>query len=306
MADFRGRAGRTAWSRIGVGIGIGVALGLPLSASIARSAQENASTVTRIRTDAISSAEFESHAAIDPKTGDFWFVRSAKDFTGWRIMVSRCAQSRHMAPVASPFAGSGIEADPGFSADGRFLYYISTRASGSTKSRDLDIWRVDRQAGLEWAAPERLPTPVNSGESEWFPRPNSDGWLYFGSNRAGGYGGNDIWRARQDPVSRWTVENAGSSINSAEDEYEALPSPDGRIMIIEASSGYYISRFDQGVWSRRERAGPKINANGSEIGALFSPSGKSILFARDTGEPASGEFFLWRFGGSEDWPQMCR
>jgi len=40
----------------------------------------------------ISSAQFESHAAFDPRTGDFHFVRSSPQFTGWRIFVSQCGR----------------------------------------------------------------------------------------------------------------------------------------------------------------------------------------------------------------------
>lgn len=38
----------------------------------------------------ISSNQFESHAAFDPRTGDLYFVRSSPQFTGWRILVSHC------------------------------------------------------------------------------------------------------------------------------------------------------------------------------------------------------------------------
>ena len=31
----------------------------------------------------ISSPQFESHPAFDPRTGDFYFVRSSPQFTGW-------------------------------------------------------------------------------------------------------------------------------------------------------------------------------------------------------------------------------
>ena len=36
----------------------------------------------------ISSPQFESHAAFDPRTGDLYFVRSSPQFTGWRILVN--------------------------------------------------------------------------------------------------------------------------------------------------------------------------------------------------------------------------
>ena len=38
----------------------------------------------------VSSPKFESHPAFDPWTGDLYFVRSKPDFTGWRILTSRC------------------------------------------------------------------------------------------------------------------------------------------------------------------------------------------------------------------------
>ena len=33
----------------------------------------------------ISSPRFESHPAFDPRTGDFYFVRSSPEFRGWRV-----------------------------------------------------------------------------------------------------------------------------------------------------------------------------------------------------------------------------
>jgi len=35
------------------------------------------------------------------------------------------------------------------------------------------------------------------------------------------------------------------------------------------------------------------------------PGGHSLMFARDTGEPLSGEFFIWRLEGREPWPRAC-
>lgn len=253
----------------------------------------------------VSSDLFESHSAFDPLTGDLYFVRSSKSFSGWRIFYSHCNGTRWSDPLPAPFAGAGVEADPWFTPDGRSVYFISTRATGSTKSKDLDIWRADRTRDGHWEKPVRLPEPVNSGEAEWFPRPAPDGWLYFGSNRQGGFGKNDIWRARETSPGQWQVENAGPALNTAGNEYEALPSPDGQWLLLNADGGYYTSRKGADGWQPRSRLGPEINVNGSEIGALFSPSGKSLLFARDTGEPKSGEFFVWHIEGNEAWPPTC-
>ncbi|NUO72698.1 MAG: hypothetical protein HOQ10_08290, partial [Frateuria sp.] len=75
---------------------------------------------------AISTPLFESHGAFDPVTGDFYFVRSSRDFRGWRIMVSHCGPTGWDTPVDASFAGDGVEADPFVTPDGQWLYFIST------------------------------------------------------------------------------------------------------------------------------------------------------------------------------------
>ncbi|MGH7622098.1 MAG: TolB family protein [Gemmatimonadaceae bacterium] len=262
-------------------------------------------TVTPWTPAGISSPLFESHAAFDSRTGDLMFVRSSKDFSGWHLLLSHCGTSGWTAPTPPSFAAAGLEADPFFTADGKSLYYISTRATGSMNSRDFDIWRMDRGDDGSWGKPERLPEPVNSSGAEWFPRLAVDGWLYFGSDRAGGMGKTDIWRARMNNDHKWVVENLGASINTDRDEYEPLPSPDGNELIVQAGDSMYESMRTSAGWSPRKALGPELNVNGTEIGALFSPSGKSMLFSRDTKGDKSGEFFVWHREGSEDWPPAC-
>lgn len=261
----------------------------------------------------IASPRFESHPAFDPRNGDLYFVRSNPDFSGWRIFMSHCGTQGWSEPVEPSFVGDGVEADPWFAADGRSLYFISSRSLdgkpplAGAKRKDLDLWRVDRDAKGHWGRPQRLPDPVNSPGAEWFPRPASDGWLYFGStNRPGGLGMTDIWRARQDKRGGWTVENLGPSINTSGDEYEPLVSADGKRMVLMAGDGLYESRRTATGWAPRIKLGPDINVNGSEIGALLSPDGHSMLFARDLKGDRSGELFLWRDGlGDRDWPPRC-
>jgi hypothetical protein len=253
----------------------------------------------------IASPLFESHAAFDPRTGDLLFVRSSKEFRGWRILASHCGARGWTEPRPADFAAPGLEADPFFTPDGRWLYFISTRKTGSSSSQDLDIWRIERDSAGKWGSPERLPEPVNSPGTEWFPRPAPDGWLYFGSNRPGGVGKTDIWRARMNAKGPWYVENAGPAINAPGNQYEALPSPDGERLIVESDAGYFESDRLGNGWSPRRRLGEGLNANGSEIGAVFSPSGRSLLFARDIKSNDSGEFFVWHPDGPEDWPLSC-
>lgn len=248
--------------------------------------------VVRLNLSQISSEMWESHPAIDPLTGDLWFVRSDSSFSGWRILVSRCKNGTLQPPVESPFAAAGIEADPYFSKSGTDFYYISSRNSGSKSSTDLDIWHVKRTPKGKWSEPEELPEPVNSKFAEWFPRPDSDGWLYFGSHRSGGVGKDDIWRARVNPDGKWTVENAGPVINTPDAEYEFLPSPDGKWALLATDKGLYRVDRGPGGWTHRSRLNNEINATGTEIGPMLLDAGGSFLFSRDAGDKKSGELFI--------------
>lgn len=240
----------------------------------------------------VASPMWESHSALDPKTGDLWLVRSDKNFSGWRIYTAVCKADQWSTPQPMPIAGNGLEADPWFTADGKTLWFISTRATGELKSAALDIWRAQRDASGKWQAPERLPAPVNSDSAEWFPRPASDGWLYFGSRRAGGLGKDDIWRARQATDGEWTIENAGAEMNTAGAEYEFQPAPDGQWGILATDKGLYRVVGAPGGWRRAEKFGPELNVNGTEIGPMIAPDGRSFVFSRNAGEDVSGEFFI--------------
>ncbi|MGZ5199780.1 MAG: TolB family protein [Telluria sp.] len=253
----------------------------------------------------ISSGQFESHPAFDPMTGDLYFVRSTPKFEGWRLKFSGCTRRGWSAPQAPGFAADALEADPWFADGGKTLYFISNRATDGIERKDLDIWKVARRPDGAWGTPERLPAPVNSSGQEWFPRIGPDGWLYFGSNRPGGHGKTDIWRAREDG-GQWKLENLGATVNSDIDEYEALPAPDGKSLIVMTSDGLFISQREGAGWGKRSRLPAEINVNGSEVGALFSPSGRSLLFARDLKGKLSGEFVVWHIDGNEAWPPQCR
>jgi Tol biopolymer transport system component len=263
-----------------------------------------APSVTQWAPANISSAQFESHPAFDPLTGDLYFVRSAPDFTGWRIYVAHCGDGDWQKPAEVPFAGDGVEADPWFTADGRTLYFISTRSTDGEHHDDLDLWKVTRDQSNEWGVPQRLPAPLNSRGREWFPRIGADGWLWFGSNRDGG-AKTDIWRAREDSPGKWTVLNAGAAINGDSDDFEAELSADGKHLVIMTNEAFYASTRAGREWSQRVKLPGLVNQNAGEVGPLLSPTGRSMLFARDTRGPLSGELFLWRAGGSENWPPAC-
>lgn len=299
-ARFRGR------TRLLRAFAIQLLVALALSAPFPRivlSASFHGSLVVPWQPGRISSPMFESHAAFDPIASDFYFVRSTPDFTGWRLLVSSCGPNGWSEPAPPSFAGDGVEADPWFTLDGRSLYFISTRSTDGIKRDDLDIWSVDRAPSGEWGTPARLPAPVNSEGNEWFPRLAADGWLYFGSNRAGGRGKTDIWRARE-VGGTWTIENLGPSVNTTGDEYEAEIARNGNYMIIMTNEGLYESSRRGGAWIERRPPPAPVNDNGGAVGALLLSNG-NVLYSKESRSALSGEFYVWRRAAADNGVRSC-
>jgi Tol biopolymer transport system component len=94
---------------------------------------------------------------------------------------------------------SGAECARWLSADGNTLLFISWRDGGQG---ECDLWTTTRTAGV-WGAPVNLGANVNTAANEWGAsfRCNNGavgGIIYYGSGRAGGYGGMDLWQATDD------------------------------------------------------------------------------------------------------------
>lgn len=250
----------------------------------------------------LSSPAFESHPAISPDAREVLFVRSEPNFTKWRLMWSVCRSGKWQPPVSLPFAAAdAAEADPFYAPDGR-VYFISTRRAPDKPRDDLDIWSVERtQTG--WSEPIRLPAPINSEGAEWFPRVTADGALYFGSDRAGGHGATDIYRATR-ADGQWSVQNLGAPVSTAGDEYEFEIARDGNFAILMADRGqggrlYRTERTASG-WS------PVALMEGRQfqVGPLLSPDGSALLFAQ--GVPnLSGEIMRLALRDATSWPPRC-
>jgi hypothetical protein len=280
-----------------------IALGLIVPAAAIVIAASGTAVPVHLSIEGVSSDQFESHPAFDPVTGDLYFVRSSPGFAGWKILRKPCGADGLGPAEPFRFGSDGVEADPFFTADGRRLYFISSRADPPAKTgEDLDIWYVERRRRGGWGRPARLPAPVNSPAEEWFPRIGPGGALYFGSGRPGGRGQTDIYVARRNGGA-WTVANMGGEISTDDDDYEFEPSPDGRVAVL--MSGGQLYRFDRTGpgWGPRKPLLP--GAEGFHVGPLLSPSGRTLVYAHGKAGLA-GELFRLDLGaGREEWPPSC-
>jgi Tol biopolymer transport system component len=235
----------------------------------------------------ISTEGFETHPAFTPDGRTLYFVKSTPSFTDWKIYVSRYADGRWSVPEVAPFSGKYRDADPFVTADGSLLYFISDRPVDGRPHEDMDIWVMKRASDGSWGPPENLGAPVNSEGSEWLPRPAANGTLYFGSDRPGGHGRTDLYRARRAGDRFAPVENLGPAINSGADEYEPCIAPDESFLVFMAAGrpddtgggDLYISYRKDGAWTPARNLGPTINRRGLDISPYLSPDGKYFFFS---------------------------
>jgi peptidoglycan-associated lipoprotein len=108
-----------------------------------------------------------------------------------------------------------IYAHPAISPDGKILYFVSDMPGGKGGK---DIWTAFRE-GENWSVPVNLGPDINTAGDEMFPYVRDNGLFYFSSNGQIGYGGLDIFEAKNIEGDRWKIRNMGQPINSMGDDF---------------------------------------------------------------------------------------
>lgn len=101
------------------------------------------------------------------------------------------------------------------SPNGEWLFFSSDMPGGQG---GMDLWKVSLDEH-GFGAPENLGPKINTFADEVFPSFRANGELYFSSDGHPGMGGLDLFRAEQDTAGVWTLENLGSPMNSAGDDF---------------------------------------------------------------------------------------
>ncbi len=192
--------------------------------------------------------------------------------------------------LGAPLNTADSDGSPSISADELTLYFDSDRPGGSGS---WDIWMATRSAKDQpWGTPQNVGWPVNTWNTEAQPDISADGLsLFFMSDRAGGYGGRDLWVAtRRTPDDPWGIPvNLGPRVNSAGSEGQPSISADGLQLYFHSNrsggfqdlwvttrqtidSDWETPNYVVGVNSALLDQGPGISSNGL---ALFFESTRS-------------------------------
>jgi len=239
----------------------------------------------------ISTRDYESSITFTPDGKTAYFVKATPDLSFRVIVVSRFERGKWSTPEVASFSGQFIDTDPCLSPDGKKLFFASRRPlSGTTPKADYDLWLVEL-TNTGWSEPRHLNAPVNSDSQETSPSATADGTLYFSSNRSGGKGAADLYRAKLGDRDYSAPENLGDTINSPGPEIQVFTSADEQILIFAAagrndgigSVDLYLSQRAGGAWSKPVNLGNKINSSGVDSAPRISPDGKYFFWMSTRG-----------------------
>ncbi len=185
--------------------------------------------------------EYYEDIMISYKSGDEW--------SSPRSIGSNINSSKHDAGIAISASGNKL-----------FTYKSSNKNAG-------DIYLSELKKGA-WTTPSILNSEINS---EWWEGSASlssdEKTLYFTSERPGGYGGRDIYKAELKSNGDWgNVQNLGPTINTRYDEDAPFIHPDGRTLYYSSKGhnsigGYdiFYTYLDEGVWDAPTNIGYPVN-----------------------------------------------
>lgn len=189
----------------------------------------------------------------------------------------------------APFALDSIntnahDAAISLSHDGNILFIY--RDNGDDHG---DIYQSNL-IGLNFSKPAKLKGQVNSYSYEGHCSLSPDGQtLYFSSERGGGYGGKDIYRAQLMPDSTWgNVKNLGDSVNTAYNDDAPFIHPDGITLYFSSQGrnsmgGYDIFKstmsLQDSTFKKTEHLGYPINSTGDDIYFVLAADGKTGYYS---------------------------
>jgi WD40-like Beta Propeller Repeat len=254
-----------------------------------------------VNTDAI-----ELNGVFTPDGGEFFFTRLIDGVdTMFRSVLEQGAWSPPVPLRVYPGRARAVAVDMAVSPNGGGLYFLGQHPHEHAREKPgYDLW-VSRRVDGAWTTAQVVPPPVSTPASELYPVVVADGSLYFTSDRPGGLGPSDVYRAQRLPDGRFAAPvNVGEPINGPHGTGDTFVSPDESYAIFSSRrpSGFgngdlWVSfRQPDGRWGDPVNLGDVINTAEHEFCPMVTPDGKYLFFSRLLGgswEKATGGEVYW-------------
>ncbi|MCA6075004.1 hypothetical protein [Fulvivirga sedimenti] len=187
-----------------------------------------------------------------------------------------------------------VAIDPSISQDGNTMYFLGISPEDRLKKSKPDIYKSQKVDG-KWQLATKVEQPISTQEyAESYPVVVSDGSLYFTSDRPGGFGGRDIYRAQYLGNGKFdTPVNIGAEVNSEKGERGTYVSPDESFLITANTytdeRGFAVSFKKNGKWQRPTvfNLGETIDENWVYYCPYMSPDNKYFFFSKRYSYPSN-------------------
>ena len=239
--------------------------------------------------DGINTAytEYNPVVSADESTMAFTSLRPIESKTGEKvteeIMISFNETGSWIMPSKVNVQTQNNYGTAGISADGQeMLIFIGDQSSGS-------IYRIAREDN-GWSRPIPLGSSVQSKYLESTASLTPDNkTIYFASNRPGGYGGMDIYKAELRKDGTWSrAENLGPTINTRANEDAPFIHPNRKLMFFTTDghdgmggNDIYKSELNDGKWSVPRNMGYPINTTANDNYFTLIADGTRGYFSSD-------------------------
>ena len=230
---------------------------------------------------------YETYPTFSPNGKDMFFSIVNAGWTKGAILHTQGRNGIWTVPDTASFSKNIYKNWESFiSPDGSKQFFASNRPT----SLSMDIWMTKRTSDTTWSEPVRLSSPVNSNSNDGSACITNNGTLYFRSDRSGGIGGCEIFRAVLVDSIYPQVENMGNILHTVSDEGEPFMSPDESYVIFFSQTravghgGYdlWISfKKNDNSWTAPVNMGPNINTALDEYGPRVTKDGKYLFFTRE-------------------------
>ena len=205
------------------------------------------------------------------------------------ILVSKLNNGKWSSPAVFSVL-NGLKADcPVVSPDGKKMLFNTRHPIDADDLNPSEkIWFIER-IGNEWSTPKPLSVEINSDHLHWQVSIDLQGNVYFGSERSGSKGKDDIFVSRYRDGRYSHPISMSDSINTELHESTPFIAPDGKYIIFSRTiktSGYgqndlFISYNKKDIgWKKAQNLGSKINSEFSEACPYISPDGQYLFFLR--------------------------
>jgi len=174
--------------------------------------------------------------------------------------------------------------------DGKTIYFLGQYPENEAGHTSLDIYKSVKVNG-KWQMATRVGEPVSTDEySESYPTVVADGSLYFISDRPGGVGRRDIYRAQYLGAGKFdTPVSLSPVVNSKMGSGDTFVAPDESYLIYSTRrpevSGMFVSFKENDEWQTPIYLGEPINTEWTDFCPYMSPDNKYFFFSRRYSEP---------------------